>query len=217
MVIIGPLIAPEEGLVKKLENVTMKINQIQMNTGVLYITEKWVLLRFSLHFRFGFCNNENRFYLFIQMSATKLAISSFIEFGFLQLFALAREWSRWGHFDTVAKCIVARNIKYTGQMYLYYVGFTHRLPTECKQWQWSWPAASEWWCWRRWWWRHMRRLDQLQTLVHAANIHLIQFQFSNRWRTRNDRNLVHTERWNNHWRHIRINETLPKSTSRWKW
>lgn len=41
MVIIGPLIAPEEGLVKKLENVTMKINQIQMNAGVLYITEKY--------------------------------------------------------------------------------------------------------------------------------------------------------------------------------
>lgn len=41
MVIIGPLISPEEGLVKKLENVRMKINQIQMNTGTLYITEKY--------------------------------------------------------------------------------------------------------------------------------------------------------------------------------
>lgn len=40
MVIIGPLIAPEDGLVKKLENVTMKINLIQMNAGALYITEK---------------------------------------------------------------------------------------------------------------------------------------------------------------------------------
>lgn len=40
MVIIGPLVAPEQGLVKKLENVTMKINQIQMNAGVLYITEE---------------------------------------------------------------------------------------------------------------------------------------------------------------------------------
>lgn len=45
MVIIGPLIAPEEGLVKKLENVRMKINQIQMNTGTLYITEKYALPR----------------------------------------------------------------------------------------------------------------------------------------------------------------------------
>lgn len=40
MVIIGPLINPEEGLVKKLENVEMKINQTQMNAGTLYITEK---------------------------------------------------------------------------------------------------------------------------------------------------------------------------------
>lgn len=40
MVIIGSLLNPEEGLVKKLENVTMKINQIQMQSGVLYITEK---------------------------------------------------------------------------------------------------------------------------------------------------------------------------------
>lgn len=40
MVIIGPLIIPEEGLVKKLENVEMKINQTQMNAGTLYITEK---------------------------------------------------------------------------------------------------------------------------------------------------------------------------------
>lgn len=51
MVIIGPLIEPEEGLVKKLENVEMKINQTQMNSGTLYITEKYVnvilLLLFS--------------------------------------------------------------------------------------------------------------------------------------------------------------------------
>lgn len=51
MVIIGPLIEPEEGLVKKLENVEMKINQTQMNAGTLYITEKYVnvilLLLFS--------------------------------------------------------------------------------------------------------------------------------------------------------------------------
>lgn len=40
MVIVGPLIDPEEGLVKKLENVEMKINQTQMNAGTLYITEK---------------------------------------------------------------------------------------------------------------------------------------------------------------------------------
>lgn len=40
MVIIGPLIQPEEGLVKKLENVEMKINKTQMNSGTLYITEK---------------------------------------------------------------------------------------------------------------------------------------------------------------------------------
>lgn len=40
MVIIGPLIDPEEGLVKKLENVEMKIDQTQMNSGTLYITEK---------------------------------------------------------------------------------------------------------------------------------------------------------------------------------
>lgn len=40
MVIVGPLISPEEGLVKKLENVTMKINHFQMNAGVLYVTEK---------------------------------------------------------------------------------------------------------------------------------------------------------------------------------
>lgn len=42
MVIVGPLVSPEDGLVKKLENVTMKINQIQMNAGILYVTEKWV-------------------------------------------------------------------------------------------------------------------------------------------------------------------------------
>lgn len=41
MVIIGPLIDPEEGLVKKLENVTMKINEVQMQSGELYITEKY--------------------------------------------------------------------------------------------------------------------------------------------------------------------------------
>lgn len=41
MVIIGPLASPEEGLVKKLENVRMKINQTQMNAGTLYITEKY--------------------------------------------------------------------------------------------------------------------------------------------------------------------------------
>lgn len=40
MVIIAPLINPEDGLVKKLENVTMKVNQNQMQAGVLYITEK---------------------------------------------------------------------------------------------------------------------------------------------------------------------------------
>lgn len=40
MVIIGPLIDPEVGLVKKLENVTMKINHYQMNAGVLYVTEE---------------------------------------------------------------------------------------------------------------------------------------------------------------------------------
>lgn len=40
MVIIGPLIDPEEGLVKKLENVEMKIDRTQMNSGTLYITEK---------------------------------------------------------------------------------------------------------------------------------------------------------------------------------
>lgn len=40
MVIIGPLIDAEVGLVKKLENVTMKINCHQMNAGILYVTEK---------------------------------------------------------------------------------------------------------------------------------------------------------------------------------
>lgn len=40
MVIIGPLIDPEDGLVKKLENVEMKIDQTQMKSGTLYITEK---------------------------------------------------------------------------------------------------------------------------------------------------------------------------------
>lgn len=50
MVIIGPLIDPEEGLVKKLENVEMKIDRTQMNSGTLYITEKWVNFFFaSLH------------------------------------------------------------------------------------------------------------------------------------------------------------------------
>lgn len=53
MVIIGPLISPEEGLVKKLENVRMKINQIQMNTGTLYITEKYEIISDSdLCFKF---------------------------------------------------------------------------------------------------------------------------------------------------------------------
>lgn len=40
MALIGPLISPEVGLVKKLENVEMKINQTQMNSGTLYITEE---------------------------------------------------------------------------------------------------------------------------------------------------------------------------------
>lgn len=40
MALIGPLISPEDGLVKKLENVEMKINQTQMNSGTLYITEE---------------------------------------------------------------------------------------------------------------------------------------------------------------------------------
>lgn len=47
MVIVGPLVSPEDGLVKKLENVTMKINQIQMNAGILYVTEKWVKKTFA--------------------------------------------------------------------------------------------------------------------------------------------------------------------------
>jgi len=42
MVIIGPLIDPEVGLVKKLENVTMKINHYQMNAGILYVTEDYL-------------------------------------------------------------------------------------------------------------------------------------------------------------------------------
>ncbi|XP_031620446.1 methylosome subunit pICln [Contarinia nasturtii] len=42
MVIIGPLVEPEEGLVKKLDNVEMKINQTQMNVGTLYITENYL-------------------------------------------------------------------------------------------------------------------------------------------------------------------------------
>lgn len=40
MALIGPLISPEDGLVKKLENVEMKINQTQMKSGTLYITEE---------------------------------------------------------------------------------------------------------------------------------------------------------------------------------
>lgn len=40
MVIIGPLINAEEGLVRKVENLPMKINNVQMNAGVLYVTEK---------------------------------------------------------------------------------------------------------------------------------------------------------------------------------
>lgn len=40
MVIIGPLISPEDGLIKKLENVEMKVDQIQLQSGTLYITEK---------------------------------------------------------------------------------------------------------------------------------------------------------------------------------
>lgn len=43
MVIIGPLTTPEEGLIKKLENVTMKINSILLSPGVLYITRKYVI------------------------------------------------------------------------------------------------------------------------------------------------------------------------------
>lgn len=42
MVIVGPLVDPEVGLVKKLENVTMKVNLHQMNAGDLYVTEKCV-------------------------------------------------------------------------------------------------------------------------------------------------------------------------------
>lgn len=48
MVIIGPLVTPERGLVKKLENVRMKIGQTQMNAGTLYITEKYDWQTFSI-------------------------------------------------------------------------------------------------------------------------------------------------------------------------
>lgn len=40
MVIIGPLIDPDVDLIKKLENVEMKIDRTQMNSGTLYITER---------------------------------------------------------------------------------------------------------------------------------------------------------------------------------
>lgn len=95
MVIIGPLIDPEEGLVKKLENVEMKINQTQMNAGTLYITEKYAQC-FIVVVVVVVCIDH------------KFNLHKLFE---LQLSPMAGNWSRRRNLNSMAKYNIACHFK----------------------------------------------------------------------------------------------------------